>query len=178
MEACDGVEFETQTKAGDAAASHQEDQSRVDSISENLKAASQSSDYKVILNLLSRFREEGSSRNVQICSLKECYAALDDEESFKKGDIVVWKDRMKNRRFPSYGEPSIVLETFNPPLTDPEASAGSQYYLERLSLRLGFFSEEGDFVSFLYDGRRFRILSTDEEDLEKIVKRVADNYIE
>ena len=167
---CDDMELETKV---DNATPHQESGPQSDSLSEDSKVASRSADYSAILDLLTRFREEGRERRAQINLLKESFAALNERESFTKGDIVVWKDRMKNRRIPSYGEPSIVLETFDPPLIEPEESAGSQYYRERLSVRLGFFSEEGDFISFLYDGRRFRKLATEEEDLEKIVNQVS-----
>ncbi|HJG31078.1 MAG TPA: hypothetical protein K8U80_06740 [Collinsella ihuae] len=92
------------------------------------------------------------------------------KETFKVGDIVMWKGGMKNRNFPEYHTPAIVVDCFDPPIMDPEPSAGSQYYREPLDVRLGFIAEDDSFVTFLYDSRRFERY---EEQSERMKKRIA-----
>ena len=68
---------------------------------------------------------------------------------------MVWKAGLKNRKFPDYGEPSIVTAVLPAPIFDPnESSAASPYFQEPLNLVIGMFRED-DFIEFRMDGRRF-----------------------
>ena len=40
--------------------------------------------------------------NIQM--IKELADKMRDKHQFKAGDVVRWKDGLKNRRFPEYGE--------------------------------------------------------------------------
>ncbi|NEX15124.1 MAG: hypothetical protein C1943_00450 [Halochromatium sp.] len=91
--------------------------------------------------------------------LQERFALLNQRHSFKPGDLVCWKPGLKNRRVPAYGNPAVVLEVLEAPITDGETESGSTYFREPLSLVLGLFWDRepgrGDFVAFHFDGRRF-----------------------
>ena len=101
----------------------------------------------------SRFRskEEVISR---LKRLRETYIA---EQSFEEGDIVVWKEGMKNRLHPAYGEPVIVMERLDPPeMVDRDT--GTPYFREPLSVKLGWLDDDDEFACFHYDGNRFQKL--------------------
>ena len=44
--------------------------------------------------------------------LKQLAERLDQHHAFAKGQFVVWKPGLKNRKFPDYGEPAIVTAVF------------------------------------------------------------------
>jgi hypothetical protein len=91
-----------------------------------------------------------------IARLKACAARLVKAQTFSKGQLVQWKKGLKNKRTPAYGEPVIVVETLAQPVFDTETkSAGSPYFLEPLTLVAGELDNDGDFLCFHYDGRRF-----------------------
>lgn len=92
-----------------------------------------------------------------VSRLKKAYASLMSVTRFEAGDIVQWKDFLKNRRYPEYGQPAIVLEVLSESFFDNEDNTGSPYYREPLDLKLGFFDQDGDFVSYYFDSRRFKL---------------------
>ena len=86
--------------------------------------------------------------------LKQLADRLDKHHDFHKGQFVVWKAGLKNRKFPDYGEPCIVTNVLPAPMLDPsESSAASPYFHEPLNLVIGVFHED-DFVEYRMDGRR------------------------
>ena len=88
--------------------------------------------------------------------LKNYSAGLRQAHTFKTGQLVRWKNGLKNRRTPAYGEPIIVVDVLEEPIFDLEVkSAGSTYFHEPLTLVAGELAPDGDFVFFHYDGRRF-----------------------
>jgi hypothetical protein len=87
--------------------------------------------------------------------LRELSERLDEFHSVTKGQFVKWKPGLKNRKFPDYGEPAIVTAVLPSAIFDPgEATAGSPYFQEPLSLVLGIFKDE-EFLEFRLDSRRF-----------------------
>ncbi len=87
--------------------------------------------------------------------LKQLAERLDEHHVFNKGQFVVWKAGLKNKSKPDYGEPAIVTGVYPTPIYDQtEASAGSPYFQEPLSLVIGVYMED-DLVEFRVDGRRF-----------------------
>lgn len=84
------------------------------------------------------------------------YEVFTKQNEFKIGQLVTWKDRMQNRTKPDYGQPAIIVEIFSKPKVDTTKSAGSPYFDEPLDLRLGFIDDDGDFMTLLFDSRRFR----------------------
>lgn len=89
--------------------------------------------------------------------LKEASRVFFEQQDFEVGDIVMWKDRMKNRKRPRYNEPAMVVELLDRPVFDAAEGPGSPYFQEPLDIRLGFVDDEGDFVVYVFDRRRFAI---------------------
>lgn len=93
-------------------------------------------------------------------ALQQRFTALTGGSPLRPGDTVVWKEGLRNRLWPSYGKPAIVIEVLDPPVFDAEKNSGSPYFREPLSITLGTFIEEGphrgDFMVWHVDGRRFQ----------------------
>ena len=92
--------------------------------------------------------------------LKERYNTFCQKYKFVPGQIVVWKDDMRNRRNPEYGQPAIVVEVLEKPLmdypSDERNSAGSAFFNEPLDLGIGILDGDGDWYVLFVDSRRFR----------------------
>jgi hypothetical protein len=95
----------------------------------------------------------------KIARLKQLRKLFDDATEFQSGDIVTWKDGLKNKKRPGLNEPAIVLaHQLSEPIVDDVAPPGTQYYLETLDLKLGILDEDGEFAVYYFDSRRFRKL--------------------
>lgn len=89
--------------------------------------------------------------------LKELSERLDQFHIFAKGQFVKWKQGLKNRKFPDYGEPAIVTAVLPSAIFDPgEATAGSPYFHEPLTFVLGIYRDD-EFLEFRLDSRRFEL---------------------
>lgn len=87
--------------------------------------------------------------------LKELLDRLDQVYLFSKGQFVKWKVGLKNRKFPDYGEPTIVTAVLPSPIFDPsEGAAASPYFQEPLSIIIGTCRDD-EFLEFRVDGRQF-----------------------
>jgi hypothetical protein len=65
---------------------------------------------------------------------------------------------MRNRRRPKYGEPEIVMENLSQAVYDTEnTSAASMSFREPLDIALGIIDEDGDFLIYHFDSRRFEL---------------------
>lgn len=93
-------------------------------------------------------------------ALQQRFTALSCSEPLRPGDMVIWKEGLRNRQWPSYGKPAVVIEVFDPPVFDAEKNSGSPYFREPLNIALGVFIEDGphrgDFMVWHVDGRRFK----------------------
>lgn len=78
------------------------------------------------------------------------------EKTLRVGMLAMWKPGLKNRRFPAYGQPAIVVELLDPPLLDHEEEAGMTYYREPLDMQMGILHRDGDFLVYHFDSRRFQ----------------------
>ncbi|MFA6224233.1 MAG: hypothetical protein WC647_18185 [Desulfomonilaceae bacterium] len=87
--------------------------------------------------------------------LKSAFTSFGTTHKFKLGQIVKWKVNMRNKRIPHMSQPAIVVEIFKEPILDENAMVGSTYYREPLDIVLGIFANDGNFVTFYYDSRRF-----------------------
>jgi hypothetical protein len=76
-----------------------------------------------------------------------------EKEEFQAGDLVVWKDGMKNVKVPKYGEPIVVLEMF---AAFRHANDGTPYGGEPDDMKCIVFKDsEGDLDAYTYDSHRF-----------------------
>lgn len=89
--------------------------------------------------------------------LKELCSRLHHQSEFKEGDLVKWKPGLKNRNYPAYDEPVIIVSVLDSPVFDPsELTAASPYFREPLSLIIGEIVDK-DFVEYHVDARRFEL---------------------
>ena len=77
--------------------------------------------------------------------------------AFQPGDLIEWKPGMKNVKFPKYGEPIMVLETFE--AVRSSAQAGTPYEYTAMDMRCITFKDndgDGDFCAYAFESRRMR----------------------
>ncbi len=113
------------------------------------------------MEIAKRIKEQLAKRKIEnmpehLERLRNGRKKFNEKYDFKPGDLVVWKKGMKNKARPAYDEPAIVMEVLKEPLKDgEEQNSGSPYFNEPLDLILGISDEDGDFLIFHYDKRRF-----------------------
>ena len=90
--------------------------------------------------------------------LTAAFKKLNEKGTFKPGDIVDWKPRMKNKS--AYG-PFVVVEVLDSPIFDDEENwSDSPYFREPLDIILGKVVADGEkFVTYYYDSRRIEVIS-------------------
>ena len=89
----------------------------------------------------------------------------DDPESFKKGQLVIWKEGLRHRHSPSYEEVAYVMEDLlKEPIISPEPHSTDSCFQERLDLVLGVIDSNGEFEIYYYDHRRFKVFQPSPED--------------
>ncbi|MEC4818498.1 MAG: hypothetical protein SAK29_35290 [Scytonema sp. PMC 1069.18] len=77
------------------------------------------------------------------------------KESFEVGQIVKWKENLKNRKLPHKNQPAIVIALLDNPVISTDNESGSPYFLETLDIILGIIVDDDTFLTFYYDSRRF-----------------------
>jgi len=77
------------------------------------------------------------------------------------GDRVYWKPDMKHKKRPDH-EPAIVMEVLDQPFLD-EDKPGSQYWHEPLDVKIAMRDDDGEFVAYYFDKRRFHKVDDDDE---------------
>lgn len=94
-------------------------------------------------------------------NLRSAFELFTEPVDFRPGDLVCWKQGLRNKNYPKDGEPAIVIEKLAVPVYDPGTEAGLPYFREPLDLALGVVDQDGDFLIFHYDSRRFQQFSDD-----------------
>ena len=89
---------------------------------------------------------------MSIARLKELQASFAVRHTFSVGDIVRWKDGLRNR---STVGPFVVVEVLDSPRIDGEKNSGCLSFYEPLDVLLGSLDADGDFDVYHYDSRRF-----------------------
>jgi len=87
--------------------------------------------------------------------LNERLRAILATDCFQPGDLVQWKSGLKNKRLPKADQLGVVVEMLPSPITDEDKGASGSYFMEPLDMKVGLIDEDGDFVVFHYDSRRF-----------------------
>jgi len=105
--------------------------------------------------MLAQTETKFQSREGLIERLNALRSSLFNEIDFAEGDIVQWKDSLRNRALPRYGEPVIVIKMLLEPVFGDDDS-GTPQFQEPLDVILGWLDKDGDMVCFHYDSRRFR----------------------
>lgn len=79
------------------------------------------------------------------------------ERALRPGMLATWKPGLKNRRFPRYGEPVVVVALLETPIINPGDESGSPYFREPLDLLLGLVrGDDREFLVYHADRRRFQ----------------------
>jgi hypothetical protein len=100
-------------------------------------------------------QEQESYDDEYIFSLKNACHNLLRKESFQVGQLVKWKPNLQNRKLPYKNQPAIVIEILEKPITSNNQDPGSPYFQEKLDIVLGVLMNDGTFVTFYYESRRF-----------------------
>ncbi len=98
--------------------------------------------------------------------LRKRYAEFSETYNFRPGDLVQWKQGLKNKKRPRYGQPAVVIELLKNPIYDTSENPGSPYFREPLDIVLGLINESGNFVMYHYDKRRFKPFEPGKSDSE------------
>lgn len=100
--------------------------------------------------------EQAASDPDYLNILEEVGNAYTSPHTFKAGELVQWRDHMRNRRYPQYGRPAIVLG--NPSSTpSPMLSifpVGSEPTHD--DLLIGFLDGDFDLVVLAVEGARLQ----------------------
>lgn len=87
--------------------------------------------------------------------LKQLAASLTEPQpTFKVGDLITWKDGLRNKRLD--GE-VVVTHVLAEPVLDTEGKPGSPYFREPLDIKVGHLDDDGDLIESHVDSRRFRL---------------------
>ena len=89
---------------------------------------------------------------MSIARLKGLQQQFAVRHTFSVGDIVRWKDGLRNR---STVGPFVVVEVLDSPRIDGEKDSGRFSFYEPLDVLLGSLDAHGDFDVYHYDSRRF-----------------------
>ncbi len=82
-----------------------------------------------------------------------------ENHEFKEGQLVVWKEGLKNRVRPRLQEPAVVIEILKQAVFDTEKDSGTPYFREPLDMIIGVLDEiEENLIFFHVDKRRFQSL--------------------
>ena len=117
---------------------------------------------KVLLDKDNSSEEEEKDYGEEyITNLKSACKNFLLKESFESGQIVKWKNGLNNRRLPRNNQPAIVVAILDEPVISTENDPGSRYFLENLDIILGIIVDDGSFLTFYYDSRRFEAYKLD-----------------
>lgn len=94
--------------------------------------------------------------SVSIIELKQRLDLFNEKFEFEKGDIVSWKDGLKNRTVPEYGQPAVVVEVLESSIFSSSDENGSPFFREPLNFVIGLIDEDNEFHCFHVDKRRFK----------------------
>ena len=78
---------------------------------------------------------------------------IEQDPKIQQGSLVQWKDWMKNREMPAYGEPAVVVKLLDEPVLIQGDGPDS---VEHLDVALGVLGDDSEFLVHYYDSRRFK----------------------
>ena len=91
--------------------------------------------------------------------VKQLQARMEEKNEFKAGDVVQWKEGLKNRKWPEYGEKVLVSEVKQNPLFETMDESGSPSFGEPLDLVLARLDSDGELFHYHVDSRRFELVA-------------------
>jgi hypothetical protein len=97
---------------------------------------------------------DGIIRNVSVGYVRH-RVEMATKTSFKKGDLVTWKDGLRDRLHPEPGWPAIVLDIFIDPIIDPVQDTQSPTFRREFDLLCGVVVG-GVMYTYFFESRRMR----------------------
>jgi len=114
------------------------------------------SEFKKKLKKLVTSKKEVLSPNKKASKLKNSLSEYNREVEFSEGDLITWKEGLKNKRFPKLGEPAIVVEVLDEPIINEEENPSTPYFREVLDIKIGVLEDEGNNLLIIHsDHRRY-----------------------
>ncbi len=123
--------------------------------------------------VMSSLNEEGETEllckrppEIEARRILDLFADLNAASRFSCGDLVTWKQGLKNGRYPQKNYPAIVTRTYSEPISRDDMESGSNHFREPLDLVI--LVDTGDEVSeFHVDSRRFKHYEGDVDALKE-----------
>ncbi|WP_131824131.1 hypothetical protein [Mycobacteroides abscessus] len=94
----------------------------------------------------------GGDYNDLLLGLYEC---LIRRVNLSEGQLIRWKQGLKNKRRPAYGEPAVVVNLLAEPIESSVDNPGSTYFREPLDMIIGVLDDEKELAIYYVDRRRF-----------------------
>lgn len=103
--------------------------------------------------------------DIKILRLRDYQKKLSEKHSFAVGDLIKWKEGLRNKGIPKSEEPAVVVEVLDRINAhfDEGKDSGTPYFKEKLDLRIGVIDPDDDFVTFWVDSERFEPLVSEED---------------
>lgn len=110
---------------------------------------------KLLRHAIGGLDDDEGEKNDPKTPLDELAIHYNKRHEFKVGDMVKWKDGMKQNSIPKYGQEAVVVEILPQPIfnNDPD-KVGTPYWMEPNDIRIGI-KMKGQFIIFHFDSRRF-----------------------
>ncbi|MBD2385346.1 hypothetical protein [Cylindrospermum sp. FACHB-282] len=99
--------------------------------------------------------EQKSYGEEHIAQLQDACNNFLKKDLFQVGQLVKWKQNLKNRKLPYKNQPAIVVEILAEPIINSQEESGSPYFRETLDIILGILVDDDTFLTFYYDSKRF-----------------------
>jgi hypothetical protein len=114
---------------------------------------------KGLARLLAEAMDDGDKKGASASQkspeeLRAMFDKLSENHDFCPGDVIVWKENMRNKTLPEYGQPVVVTQV-KPGHVSPNEESGSCYYREPIDLVIGTIDEDGELREWYVDSRRF-----------------------
>jgi len=127
-----------------------------------LSSSDETDNEQILRAIISQITSDSGNKQIidvekHISILKSSVEKYNQKNSFKIGDIVQWKEGLKNKKRPQFGEPCIVIEVLDKAISDIQAPIASPYFAEKLDIKLGLLGDNKEFFTFHYDQNRFEL---------------------
>lgn len=85
-----------------------------------------------------------------------------NDREWQVGDIVTFKDGLRNVRFPEAGKLAVVSAVLKEPVADESKDPGSNYYGRKLDIIIAYAGNDDDVEEYHVDSRRYRLATPEE----------------
>lgn len=100
---------------------------------------------------------ENASAVAMAHELKELYDEFCKRHEFKPGNMVKWKTKMKNRRFPRYQDVAMFVKYLPEKIMDEEEDSGNPDWKKEYDCVIAVVNPDGKMASFIYDSELFTL---------------------